>query len=124
MRFMEVLSLINMAQAFSRGALALVEFDNWIVLHLPSFLPPHRDAASQLAGLIQLWVAELNQGHRNQDEIRALVGDYMREHAMFMLSEDLVIASSQNEAVQSPVMLIPVGPQIQTGGVVLVASRA
>ncbi len=112
---MEHSELFERAQAFVRSDLSLDVLDDWIVEHLPSLLPPRDNAASRLAGSIQLWIAEMNRGHRSAEEIRVLVADYLRSNVPIVLSSIRLHASSGNASLLAFMPMAPEG-QVQIRG--------
>lgn len=73
-------------RSYLKGDMPLDELDRWIVERLPALVPPRQDAVSELAGLIQLWVSELGQGHRDPEEVRSSVREYLRRHGPVVVS--------------------------------------
>lgn len=102
-----MLELIQRSQIYSkvlsylREGISLSELDRWIIEHLDAFLAPPRDSSSQLAGMVQRWLAELGQGHRSEDEIRQLLEKYIREHQTMVLfsGPDFCYTTSSNSNV-------------------------
>lgn len=91
-----------------REGLSLNELDLWIISNIAAFRPPRRDSASELAGLIQLWVAERNQGHRDSEEIRELISVYFRNNATFTVNDGSVFSetTSLTSQVEAPVVAV------------------
>ncbi len=76
----------EMVRSYVRGEISLDELDQWIVERLPSFAPPRQDAVSELAGLIQLSAFEVSQGHRDAQDVRSLVEEYLRRREPIVVS--------------------------------------
>lgn len=89
-------------KAYLRGDLSIEELDRWIVEQLPSLMPPRDDAVSELAGLIQLWVSEVNQGHRAPDEVRSLLQEALRRQGAILVSVHVGKQSDTGSANDAP----------------------
>lgn len=85
-------------RSYLRGDMLLDELDRWIVERLPALVPPRQDAVSELAGLIQLWVSELGQGHRDPEEVRSSVREYLRRHGPVVLSHRIGVHPESGSA--------------------------
>lgn len=95
--------LLHKISAYLHEEIPLRELDAWIVSNMQAFLPPRRDSISAIAGRIQLWISEKNQGHRTLSEIQELVKgslrDYLHEHQTVIVTERVIpstMASSVN----------------------------
>ena len=70
--------------------ITLEELEDWLVRNLGLFLsPPSKEApddASELAGTIELGLAEMSKGHRTEEEFRALVGEFIRSRDFVFVS--------------------------------------
>lgn len=69
--------------------ITLEQLEDWLVRNLGLFLsPPSKEApddASELAGTIELGLAEMSKGHRTEEEFRALVGEFIRSHDFILV---------------------------------------
>lgn len=78
---LETRAFVERVQAYLAGKASLAELDQRIMEHLEAFFQketPWDDLALE----IQLWVAELNQGHRDEAEIRELIRAFVDRHAV------------------------------------------
>jgi hypothetical protein len=100
--------------SYLRGEISLSYLDDWIVAHLPVLVPPRRDIVSELAGLMQLWISESREGHRDEAGIRALVEDYLRHHETLVVFYGPVLRSSSanSSIIPMPVSIGPQGAQV------------
>lgn len=81
--------------------ITLEELEDWLVRNLGLFLsPPSKDApddASELAGTIELGLAEMSKGHRTEEEFRALVEEFIRSREFVFIS----LARSKDDRTSS-----------------------
>jgi len=61
------------------GSISLADLDAWIVQNLEAFIPAEHIWAD-LALQIQVWVAELNRGDRDEPEVRSLIQQFVDQH--------------------------------------------
>lgn len=93
--------------AYIRGEITLSDLDLWVMINLRPFLPPRRDSISEVAGLIQLWVAERNQGHRTVDEVRELIAAYIREIPTITVTDaEMVTSGTASSALRPTVQVV------------------
>jgi len=103
----------EMVRSYLNGRVSIEELDRWIVERLPSFVPPRQDAVSALAGSIQLWVAEMNAGHRSPDEVRAMVREHLERQGPVIVSADVDVRSGSASAnVVAPLFMGSAGAQV------------
>lgn len=69
---------------FLQAAITLAELDTWVMDNIESFLPSDT-AGADLAWHVQTWVAEMNRGHRDESEIRALIREFLQQHEAIIL---------------------------------------
>lgn len=61
------------------GSMSLAMLDAWIMENLDEFVPAENPWAD-LALQIQIWVAELNRGDRDEAEVRSLIQQFVDQH--------------------------------------------
>lgn len=62
------------------GKINVEDIEDWLVPHLYEFLTLPPCSASELAGVIELGLAELSIGQRSEHDFRAMLQEYIREH--------------------------------------------
>lgn len=71
-------------------SITLEELEDWLVRNLGLFIsPPSEDApddASEIAGTLELGLAEMSKGHRTEEEFRALVEEFIRNRDFIIVS--------------------------------------
>ncbi len=110
-------AFVERVQAYLTGASSLALLDQWIMENLETLLQK-RTLWDELALEIQVWVAELNQGHRDEAEIRGLIQAFVDRHAVVIQTGERVSFGSNN--VTSTRDAIPAG---QAGAVLQTVHR-
>lgn len=62
------------------GKISLEDIEDWLVPHLYEFLTLPPCSASELAGVVELGLAELSIGQHSEHDFRAMLQEYIREH--------------------------------------------
>jgi len=85
------------------GKINVEDIEDWLVPHLYEFLTLPPCSASELAGVIELGLAEMSSGRCSEDDFRSLLKEYIREHdtiTIDMRPPELVCASSSANTTQ------------------------
>lgn len=107
MELIESADFFERVRSYLDGQIPLSNVDEWIVERVPALAPPRRDAVSELASRIQLWIAELSQGHREEAEVRTLIDDYLRQRKTLVFFAVSSYADSASSTVFSLSVPIP-----------------
>lgn len=107
------------SEVFSRvrqyvaGRLSLADLDMWIMEHIEEFIGQD-DPGSDLALQVQILIAELNQGHRDETEIRQFAQGMLSQHqAIVQLSPVRDPYSSGNASI-TPHLTPPAEPSLRS----------
>lgn len=68
--------LQDVVQRYLAKQLDLRGLEDWIVSHWGDLLPP--SSASELAGILELGLAEMSSGHLSETEFRELIAQFFR----------------------------------------------
>jgi len=60
--------------------ITLEELEDWLVPHLPRYLSMEPCSESELAGAIELGLAEMSAEQRTEDEFRATLQEFVKTH--------------------------------------------
>lgn len=99
-------AFVERVQAYLAGASSLGVLDQWIMERIETFLA-RRTPWDELALELQVWVAEMNQGHRDEGEVRQLIQAFVDRHAVVVRASEPVAFGSSN--VTSSGSVIPAG---------------
>lgn len=92
------------------GKISLEDIEDWLVAHLYEFLTLPPCSAVELAGIVELGLAEMSSGQYSEDGFRALLKKYIREHdtiTIDMRPPELVCTSSSANTTQIMFPAIP-----------------
>ena len=92
------LDILRIARDYVDGTISLDDVQEWLVPRLGIFLADPRSTASQLAGLFELGFADIAAGEADEDELRELVKECLRENETIQLAGAELTATS-NSAV-------------------------
>ncbi len=87
------LDIFKVTYRYLEGSLTLDAVQEWLVPRLGIFLVDPRSTPSQLAGLLELGFADIAAGEADEEELRALIGDFLRENETIELASVLRTAS-------------------------------
>jgi hypothetical protein len=62
------------------GKINLEDVEDWLVPHLYEFLTLPTSSASELAGVVELGLAEMSSGQCSEEDFRSLLKKYIRKH--------------------------------------------
>jgi hypothetical protein len=65
---------------YLNGKIGVEDIEDWLVPHLYEFLTLPHCSASELAGVIELGLAEMSTSQCSEDDFCALLQKYIREH--------------------------------------------
>ena len=85
------------------GKISVEDIEDWFVPHLHELLTLPPCSASELAGVIELGLAEMSSRQCSEDDFRSLLKKYIREHdtiTIDMRPPELVSASSSASTTQ------------------------
>jgi hypothetical protein len=88
---------------YSDGKISLEDVEDWLVPHLYELLILAPCSASELAGIIELGLAEISNGQSSEEDFRSLLRKYILEHntiTIDMRPPELVCASSSANTTQ------------------------
>ncbi len=97
------------------GKISVEDIEDWLVPHLYEFLSLPPCSASELAGIIELGLAEMSNGQCSENDFRSLLKKYIREHdtiAIDMRPAELVCASSSANTTQVMFSATPSEPRV------------
>jgi hypothetical protein len=90
--------------------ISVEDIEDWFVPHLYEFLTLPPCGASELAGVVELGLAEMSNGQCSEEDFRSLLKKYIREHdtiTIDMRPPELVCASSSANTTQVMFPAIP-----------------
>jgi len=85
------------------GKISVEDVEDWLVPHLYEFLTLPPSSASELAGIIELGLAEISNGQSSEEDFRSLLKKYILEHntiTIDMRPPELVCTSSSANTTQ------------------------
>jgi len=85
------------------GKINVEDIEDWLVPHLYEFLTLPPCSASELAGIIELGLAEMSNGQCTEEDFRSLLKKYVLEHNTITIDErppELVCTSSSANTTQ------------------------
>ena len=85
------------------GKISLEDIEDWLVPHLYEFLTLPPCSAAELAGIVELGLAEMSRGQSSEEDFRSLLKKYIREHdtiTIDMRPPELVCVSSTANTTQ------------------------
>ena len=94
------------------GKISVEDIEDWFVPHLYELLTLPPCGASELAGVIELSLAEMSSGQCSENDFRSLLKKYVREHNIItidMRPPELVCTSSSANARQEMFSATPSG---------------
>ena len=89
------------------------DIEDWLVPHLYEFLTLPPCSASELAGVIELSLAEMSNGQCSEEDFRSLLKKYVLEHNTITIDvrpPELVCTSSSANTTQIVFPAIPSEP--------------
>jgi hypothetical protein len=92
------------------GKISVEDIEDWLVPHLYEFLTLHPCSAVELAGVLELGLAEMSSRQCSEDEFRSLLKKYIQEHdtiTIDMRPPELVCTSSSGNTIQIVFSAIP-----------------
>lgn len=97
------------------GKISLEDVEDWLVPHLYELLILAPCSASELAGVIELGLAEISNGQSSEEDFRSLLRKYILEHntiTIYMSPPELVCASSSANIVPIMFSVTPLGGRV------------
>ena len=85
------------------GKISVEDIEDWFVPHLYEFLTLPPCGASELAGIIELGLAEMSNGQSSEEDFRSLLKKYVLEHNTITIDvrpPELVCTSSSANTTQ------------------------
>lgn len=85
------------------GKINVEDIEDWLVPHLYELLTLPPCGASELAGVIELGLAEMSSGQRSEDDFHSQLKKYIREHSTIsidMRPPELVCVSGSANKIQ------------------------
>ena len=95
---------------YLNGKISLEDVEDWLVSHLYEFLTLPPCSASELAGTIELGLAEMSSGQCSEDDFRSLLEKYIREHDTITIDirpPELVFTSGSANTTQTMFPAMP-----------------
>lgn len=95
------------------GKIDVEDIEDWLVPHLYEFLTLLPCSASELAGVIELGLAEMSSGQCAEEDFRSLLKKYVLEHNTITIDvrpPELVCTSSSANTTQIVFPAIPSEP--------------
>ena len=80
------LDIFGVTHRYLAGDLTLDDLQEWLVPRLGGFLVDPHCTASELAGLLELCFADIAAGEADEDELRDLIGDFIRTNDTIVLA--------------------------------------
>ncbi len=74
------LDIFRVTHRYLERDLDLDSVQEWLVPRLGMFLSDSRSTAANLAGLLELGFADISADESDENELRALVGEFLREN--------------------------------------------
>ena len=96
------LDIFQMTRAYLAGELTLDALQEWLVPRLGVFLADPESTSSQLAGLLELTFADIASCEADEEELRALVDEFLREHETIRLAGQMQTASANAMVAMGP----------------------
>jgi len=107
----EVSHLYEMASAYLNGQRSLEDFEDWFVPRIEVFLSLPNHSAYHLAVLASLGLAEMNIGHRSEDEYRSLLHELVYQPVLTIDDSPFSITvASSDESSGGPIELEELTP--------------
>jgi len=97
------------------GKISLEDVEDWLVPHLYELLTSAPCSASELAGVIELGLAEISNGQSSEEDFRSLLRKYILEHntiTIDMRPPELVCTSSSSDIVPIMFSVTPWGGRV------------
>ncbi len=88
------LDIFRITADYLERRLTLGDVQEWLVPRLGIFLLDNRSTAAELAGLFELGFADIAAGEADEEELRGLVLDFVRDNATVFLADTAVSTSS------------------------------
>ena len=85
------------------GRISLEDVEDWLVPHLYDLLMLAPCSASEIAGIIELGLAEISNGQSSEEDFRSLLRKYILEHSTITIDArppELVCTSSSANTTQ------------------------
>ena len=102
------------------GKINVEDIEDWLVPHLYEFLTLPPCSASELAGVIELSLAEMSNGQCSEEEFRSLLKKYVLEHNTITIDvrpPELVCTSSSANTTQIVFPAIPSEPHVSLASI-------
>jgi hypothetical protein len=96
------LDIFRVAHCYLEGDLTLDDLQEWLVPRLGIFLVDPHCTASELAGLLEVCFADIAAGEADEDEVRDLIGDFLRTNEMIVLANVVRTTTSNARASIQP----------------------
>lgn len=98
------LGIFDKVNRYLAGEIGIPDLETWVVAHIGEVLSDPRSTAYQLAGTIELGLAELSAGDINEQEFRELLREFELTHPVVVVSipGNGNSASSSNSTVATP----------------------
>jgi hypothetical protein len=95
--------IFERVDAYLNGKASLAQLDSWIVKNLEAFFPsenPWTDLALQ----IQVWVAELNRGDRDEADVLSLIQQFVDQHVAVVVRDRLPLSGAGNKTYSGQII--------------------
>lgn len=92
------LDIFGIAHRYLEGDLTLDGLQEWLVPRLGSFLVDPHCTASELAGLMELCFADIGAGEADEEELRGLIGDFLRANETIVLASASAVRTTTSNA--------------------------
>lgn len=99
------LDIFGVTHRYLDGDLALDDVQEWLVPHLGIFLVDLHSTASELAGLLEVGFADVAAGETDEEELRQLIGDFLRANETIQLASAVQTTTSNATAVLEPLFV-------------------
>jgi hypothetical protein len=102
--------VFNKVFQYLDGKISVEDIEDWFVPHLYEFLALPPCGASELAGIVELGLAEMSSGQSSEEDFRSLLKKYIREHDTITIDirpPELACTSSSANTTQIMFPAIP-----------------
>ncbi|MBI2942385.1 MAG: hypothetical protein HYY04_18305 [Chloroflexi bacterium] len=74
------LDLVSLVTRYLRGEVFVGDVHRWLASHTTWLLTAPPDSATELAGALELALAEMELGHATEDDLRSGILEFLRTH--------------------------------------------
>ncbi len=99
-----------MTHRYLEQDLDLDSVQEWLVPRLGMFLSDSRSTAADLAGLFELGFADISAGESDENELRAMVGEFLRENEVIEWGSAIQSTATNAVAAVGTLFRDPVAP--------------